>query len=41
MGLLDGLFKSKKQREQDKRVKDALDRADRAIDQAEDLLRRL
>lgn len=35
MGLLDFLFKSKKEREQDARIKDVLDRADATIERIE------
>lgn len=38
MGLLDFLFKSKKEREQDKRVKDVLKRTDDFIDRTERML---
>lgn len=35
MGLLDFLFKSKKEREQDARIKDVLDRTDATIERIE------
>lgn len=38
MGLLDFLFKSKKEREQDNRVKDVLKRTDDFIDHTERML---
>ena len=38
MGLLDFLFKSKKEREQDNRVKDVLKRTDDFIDRTERML---
>ena len=38
MGLFDYIFKSKKEREQDKRVKDVLNRADDVIDRTERML---
>lgn len=38
MGLFDYFFKSKKEREQDKRVKDALNRADDVIERTERML---
>ena len=38
MGLLDFLFKSKKEREQDKRVKDVLKRTDDFIGRTERML---
>ena len=38
MGLLDFLFKSKKQREQEKRVKEVLERTDRFIERTEQKL---
>lgn len=38
MGLFDYIFKSKKDREQDKRVKDALNRADDLIERTERML---
>lgn len=38
MGLFDYIFKSKKEREQDVRVKDALNRADDVIERTERIL---
>lgn len=38
MGLFDYIFKSKKEREQDVRVKDALNRADDVIERTERML---
>ena len=38
MGLFDYIFKSKKEREQDARVKDAINRADDVIERTERML---
>lgn len=38
MGLFDYIFKSKKEREQDKRVNDTLNRADDVIERTERML---
>lgn len=38
MGLIDYIFKSKKEREQEMRVKDALNRADDVIERTERML---
>lgn len=41
MGLLDYIFKSKKEREQNTRVKDALKQADSTIKRIEDTLHKM
>lgn len=41
MGLFDCIFKSKKEREQDARVKDAINRADDVIERTERMLDRM
>lgn len=41
MGLLGYIFKSKKEREQDARVKDALNRADDVIERTERMLEQM
>ena len=41
MGLFDYIFKSKKEREQDARVKDAVNRADDVIEHTERMLDRM
>ena len=41
MGLFDYIFKSKKEREQDARVKDAINRADDVIEHTERMLDRM
>ena len=38
MGIFDYIFKSKKEREQDKRVNDALNRADDIVERTERML---
>lgn len=41
MGLFDYIFKSKKEREQDARVKDAINRADDVIERTDRMLDRM
>ena len=41
MGLFDYIFKSKKEREQDKRVNDALNHADDVIERTERMLQEM
>ena len=41
MGLFDYIFKTKKEREQDKRVNDAINRADDVIERTERMLDRM